>query len=101
MPQTSAAPSATPQASSSSIPQASQPTSDSRHETRTKGSPGSNTGEKPSPSTTEKRSNSTVFDGDQVLSTFMRDARVSREFLYAVAEGDVGRVYEAMKVSNI
>lgn len=42
-----------------------------------------------------------MFDGDQVLSTFMRDARVSREFLYAVAEGDVGRVYEAMKVSNI
>ncbi|KAH9931747.1 hypothetical protein B0H21DRAFT_813891 [Amylocystis lapponica] len=42
-----------------------------------------------------------VFKGDRVLAqsiTFMRDASVSREFAYSVAEGDVGRVYEAMKV---
>jgi hypothetical protein len=40
--------------------------------------------------------------GDRVLSnsiTFMRDALLSRELSYAVAEGDVGRVYEVIKVS--
>lgn len=99
-----AAPSAMPQASSSPIPQASQPTSDSRHKTKAKGSGSGDAAVKSSSSTTEKMSNSTVFNGDQVLSNsiaFMRDTWVSREFLYAVAEGDVGRVYEAMKVSNI
>lgn len=28
----------------------------------------------------------------------MRDALMSREMSYAIAEGDVGRVYEIMKV---
>lgn len=40
--------------------------------------------------------------GDRCLMqsiAFMRDALVSREFTYALAEGDVGRVYEALKVS--
>jgi hypothetical protein len=39
--------------------------------------------------------------GDRVLAhtvTFMRDAMMSREMSYAIAEGDVGRVYEVMKV---
>ncbi|TEB26688.1 hypothetical protein FA13DRAFT_1691951 [Coprinellus micaceus] len=38
--------------------------------------------------------------GDRVLSnsiTFMRDALLSRELSYAIAEGDVGRVYEVVK----
>ncbi|KAI1783742.1 hypothetical protein LXA43DRAFT_902933 [Ganoderma leucocontextum] len=41
------------------------------------------------------------FLGDRVLANainFMNDAIICREFLYAVAEGDVGRVYEAMKM---
>lgn len=41
------------------------------------------------------------FDGDRVLAntiSFMADACVLEEFNYAIAEGDVGRVYEAMKV---
>jgi len=39
--------------------------------------------------------------GDRVLAssiTFMRDALMSREMSYAVAEGDIGRVYEILKV---
>jgi hypothetical protein len=39
--------------------------------------------------------------GDRVLAnsiTFMRDALMSREMSYAIAEGDPGRVYEIMKV---
>ncbi|PPR02512.1 LOW QUALITY PROTEIN: hypothetical protein CVT26_011996 [Gymnopilus dilepis] len=38
--------------------------------------------------------------GDRVLAnsiTFMRDALMSRELSYAIAEGDAGRVYEIMK----
>ncbi|KAF4596165.1 hypothetical protein EYR40_008153 [Pleurotus pulmonarius] len=41
-------------------------------------------------------------NGDQTLSetiVFMRDALISREVAYAVAEGDVGRAWEAMKVT--
>lgn len=41
--------------------------------------------------------------GDRVLANsinFMRDALVSREMSYAIAEGDVGRVYEVMKVGG-
>lgn len=40
--------------------------------------------------------------GDFVLArsvSFMRDALISREAAYAAAEGDVGRVYEVVKVS--
>jgi hypothetical protein len=40
--------------------------------------------------------------GDRVLAnsiTFMRDALLSHEISYAIAEGDAGRVYEVMKVS--
>ena len=43
------------------------------------------------------------FKGDRVLANtinFTVDTIVVREFLYAVSEGDVGRVYEAMKVSH-
>jgi hypothetical protein len=39
--------------------------------------------------------------GDRVLAnsiTFMRDALMSREMSYVIAEGDPGRVYEIMKV---
>ena len=39
--------------------------------------------------------------GDRVLAssiTFMRDALMSREMSYAVAEGNTGRVYEVLKV---
>lgn len=39
--------------------------------------------------------------GDRVLANsinFMRDALMSREMSYAIAEGDVGRVYEILKV---
>jgi hypothetical protein len=42
-----------------------------------------------------------AFQGDRVLSNsigFMRDAMLSREVAEAVADGDVGRVYEALKV---
>jgi hypothetical protein len=41
--------------------------------------------------------------GDRVLANsvaFMRDAMMSREMSYAIAEGDVGRVYEVMKVCD-
>ncbi|KAI0742858.1 hypothetical protein C8Q80DRAFT_1273453 [Daedaleopsis nitida] len=41
------------------------------------------------------------FTGDRVLANainFIGDAITAREFLYAVSEGDVGRVYEAMKM---
>lgn len=41
------------------------------------------------------------FKGDRVLANsiaFIRDALVSREMAFAVAEGDAGRVYEMMKV---
>ena len=40
-------------------------------------------------------------EGDRVLAnsiTFMRDAMMSHEMSYAIAEGDMGRVYEVMKV---
>lgn len=43
------------------------------------------------------------FRGDRVLANsicFMRDALISREMSQAVAEGDVGRVWEVMKVRN-
>lgn len=42
------------------------------------------------------------FTGDRVLAqsiAFMRDSLIAREFTYAMAEGDVGRMYEALKVS--
>lgn len=42
-----------------------------------------------------------TFMGDRVLSNsvgFMRDALLSREVAEAVADGDVGRVYEVLKV---
>jgi hypothetical protein len=44
-----------------------------------------------------------AFYGDHVMSDsayFMRDASLSREAAAAVAEGDVGRVYEVMKVRS-
>lgn len=40
-------------------------------------------------------------NGDRVLAnsiTFMRDALISREISYAIAQGDAGRVYQMMKV---
>ncbi|KAF8872739.1 hypothetical protein BD779DRAFT_1708992 [Infundibulicybe gibba] len=40
------------------------------------------------------------FKGDHVLANsiaLMRDALISREMAYAIAEGDVGRMYEMMK----
>jgi len=43
----------------------------------------------------------TTFKGDLILArsiAFMRDALVSREAAYAAAEGDVGRLYEMIKV---
>lgn len=43
-----------------------------------------------------------VFQGDCTLArsaSFMREALVSKEVAQAVAEGDVGRVYEGVKVS--
>ncbi|KAJ7845241.1 hypothetical protein B0H14DRAFT_2584802 [Mycena olivaceomarginata] len=45
-----------------------------------------------------------VFHGDHVMSdsaSFMRDASLSREAAAAVAEGDVGRVWEVMKAMLI
>jgi hypothetical protein len=44
------------------------------------------------------------FRGDRVLAksiSFMRDALISQECAYAVAEGDTGRVYECLKASNL
>ncbi|KAH9944315.1 uncharacterized protein BXZ73DRAFT_87256 [Epithele typhae] len=41
------------------------------------------------------------FLGDRVLAdsiNFLREGIVLREMIYAIAEGDVGRIYEAMKV---
>ena len=64
----------------------------------------------PSTSSTETSSEAsngngeTVFKGDLMLArsiAFMRDALISREAAYAVAEGDVGRLYEMIKVSYI
>ena len=48
--------------------------------------------------------NESEFQGDLLLArsiAFMRDALVSREAAYAVAEGDVGRLYEMIKVCYI
>jgi hypothetical protein len=45
-----------------------------------------------------------AFKGDRVLAksiSFMRDALISRECAYAVAEGDTGRVYECLKASSL
>jgi hypothetical protein len=45
-----------------------------------------------------------TFYGDQVLfdnGTFMHDAMISREAAAAAAQGDVGRVWEALKVGFI
>lgn len=44
------------------------------------------------------------FHGDRMLAqsiALIRDTIVLREFVLATCEGDVGRVYEAMKVSHI
>jgi hypothetical protein len=43
------------------------------------------------------------FLGDRVLArsiVFMRDTLISREAAYAIAEGDVGRAYEVIKVQQ-
>ena len=43
------------------------------------------------------------FTGDQTLAQscrFMYDTTVSREMVYATADGDVGRVWEVMKVGR-
>lgn len=43
------------------------------------------------------------FKGDLVLArsiAFMRDALLSREAAYAAADGDVGRLYETLKVDQ-
>jgi hypothetical protein len=44
------------------------------------------------------------FLGDQTLAQscrFMYDATVSREVIYATADGDIGRVWEAVKVCKV
>ncbi|TEB21750.1 hypothetical protein FA13DRAFT_1642380 [Coprinellus micaceus] len=49
----------------------------------------------------EEERNGRHKKGDRVLAnsiTFMRDALLEREVNYAIAEGDVGRVYQIMKV---
>ncbi|CAL1715102.1 unnamed protein product [Somion occarium] len=49
----------------------------------------------------ETETDDSPFTGDRCLMqsiVFMRDALVSREFTYALAEGDIGRVYEALKI---
>ncbi|KAF9035143.1 hypothetical protein BJ165DRAFT_1355933 [Panaeolus papilionaceus] len=70
--------------------------------------PLSSKGPFPTPSATSSTTSSTApaaslrhKNGDQSLANsiaFMRDAIFSREFHFAVAEGDVGRVYEVIKV---
>ena len=53
------------------------------------------------PSGPSETENANRHDGDHVLARsimFMRDAMISREAAYAVAEGDVGRVFEVLKV---
>ena len=45
-----------------------------------------------------------LFKGNLMLAcsiAFMRDALISREAAYTVAEGDVGHLYEMIKVSYI
>ncbi|KIJ17495.1 hypothetical protein PAXINDRAFT_9449 [Paxillus involutus ATCC 200175] len=52
-------------------------------------------------STADAGEEKTRFHGDLILVksiAFMRDALLSREAAYAVADGDAGRVYETMKV---
>ncbi|KAJ3511541.1 hypothetical protein NMY22_g15614 [Coprinellus aureogranulatus] len=52
-------------------------------------------------SATKPSTNGRHANGDRVLAnsmTFMRDALLSREISYAMAEGDAGRVYEIMKM---
>jgi len=47
---------------------------------------------------------SPIFLGDQTLAQscqFLYDATVSRELVYATADGDVGRVWEIIKVSLV
>ena len=49
----------------------------------------------------QKAHDNLTFNGDQVLaqsSRFMFDAMISREVIYATADGDVGRVWEVLKV---
>ena len=41
------------------------------------------------------------FSGDQTLAQscrFMYDATISREVIYAITDGDIGRVWEVLKV---
>ena len=50
---------------------------------------------------TAPQSQTPIFKGDQVLArsiAFMRDSMISREAALASAEGDPGRLYEAIKV---
>lgn len=44
-----------------------------------------------------------TFYGDQTLAKsimFMYETMISRDAAYAVTEGDIGRVYECVKVSS-
>lgn len=56
------------------------------------------------PKTPAPVAKSAPFFGDQVISdeaAFMRDASISREVAAAVAFGDVGRMWEGLKVSGL
>lgn len=60
-------------------------------------------GEKESPKKQTDPATSEEIDGDQTLARsalLMYEALVSREIAQAVAEGDIGRVYEAIKVGR-
>lgn len=51
----------------------------------------------------EEEEDSEPFEGDQVLAQATRyifDTSISREAVYAVADGDIGRVWECLKVSS-
>lgn len=56
---------------------------------------------KAAPKTSSEKPDSTIFKGDHVLRdcrAFFKDASISREAAYAAAGGDVGRLWEALKV---
>lgn len=60
-------------------------------------------GEKESPKKQTDPATSEEIDGDQMLARsalLMYEALVSREIAQAVAEGDIGRVYKAIKVGR-
>lgn len=76
--------------------------SNSAVETSATSRPGHGGGKRKTVSTVTAAESGVTFKGDRTLAKsirFMHETIMSREAAYAVAEGDIGRVYECVKVS--